>query len=66
MRRHSQSGQVTVEYLLAGLVIVAALLVPMPDIAPFNGRPVIVTLIEVIKQLFANFAYGIGLPRLPL
>lgn len=66
MNPRYQAGQVTVEYLLAGLVIVAALLVPMPDIAPFNGRALIVTLIDLIKQLFANFAYGIGLPRLPL
>lgn len=66
MRLHRQRGQFSVEYALAGFFIVAALLWPMPDIAPFNGRPILVTLIDVMKQLFGSFSYGIGLPRLPL
>lgn len=66
MRPNRQRGQFTVEYAMAGFFMVAALLWPMPDIPPFNGRPILVTLIDVMKQLFASFSYGIGLPRLPL
>lgn len=58
-----QAGYTTTEYVVVGLVIVAVFLLPMDDIPPFNGRPIFVTLIDVMKQIYANFAYGIGLPR---
>ncbi|MFN7784156.1 MAG: hypothetical protein ACK5PG_15655 [Lysobacterales bacterium] len=58
-----QRGFATTEYIIVGLVIVWVLLAPMDDIPPFNGRSIVVTLIDVMKQVYANFAYGIGLPR---
>lgn len=58
-----QAGFTTTEYVIVGCALVAALLIPMDNIPPFNGRPIFVTLIDVMKQIYANFAYGIGLPR---
>jgi hypothetical protein len=58
-----QRGFTTTEYVIVGLAIVAALLVPMDNIAPFNGRSILATLLDAMRKLYADFAYGIGLPR---
>jgi hypothetical protein len=63
MSRRRQAGFSSTEYAIVGAAIVAALLVPMPDVTPFDGRPLIVTLIDVIRSVFGNFAYAAGLPR---
>lgn len=58
-----QRGFSTTEYVIVGAAIVTALLVPMDNIAPFNGRSIMVTLIDVMQKVYADFAYGVGLPR---
>lgn len=63
MSRRHQAGFSSTEYAIVGTAIIAALLIPMPETAPFDGRPLIVTLIDVIKSVFGNFAYAVGLPR---
>ena len=63
MSRRRQRGFSSTEYTIVGVVIVAALLYPLPQTPPFDGRPPIVVLIDVIKSVFGNFAYAAGLPR---
>jgi|GEM_PF-5221798 len=65
MSPRQQRGFSLAEYTIVAGVVIAALIIPMPtDVAPFNGRSLMVTLIEAIQILYANFAYGIGLPRI--
>jgi hypothetical protein len=58
-----QRGFSTTEYVIVGLVIVWVFLLPMGNIPPFNGRTIFVTLIDVMQKIYADFAYGVGLPR---
>jgi hypothetical protein len=63
MSRRRQGGFSSTEYTIIGMAIVAALLYPLPETPPFDGRPPIVVLIDVIKSVFGNFSYAAGLPR---
>jgi type II secretory pathway pseudopilin PulG len=58
MRR--QRGFSLVEYTVVGLAIVAALLLPY-----INGQSVVVILVDAVKEMFANFSFGISLSRIP-
>jgi len=58
-----QRGFTTTEYVIVGVAIVAAFLIPMGNVEPFNGRTIFVTLIDVMQKIYADFAYGVGLPR---
>jgi len=55
-----QRGFSTVEYIVVALAIVAALLLPF-----VNGQSVVGMLADAVKEMFANFSFGISLSRLP-
>ena len=59
MNRRRQSGISTTEYLVVLLWFVTALMVPIVD-----DKNAFELLAEALKNLIANFNYGIGLPRL--
>lgn len=58
--RSRQRGFSLTEYLVVGVAIVAALLVPF-----INGESVVTMLVNAVKEMFANFSFGISLSRLP-
>jgi Tfp pilus assembly protein FimT len=60
MSMQKQRGFSTVEYIVVALAIVAAFLLPVVD-----GQSVVATLVDAIKELFANFSFGISLSRIP-
>lgn len=60
MNIRNQRGFSTVEYAVIALAIVAALLLPF-----VNGQSVVVILANAIKEMFANFSFGISLSRIP-
>lgn len=55
-----QRGFSLTEYLVVGTAIIFALLLPY-----INGQSVVVVLVDAIKEMFANFSFGISLSRLP-
>ena len=55
-----QRGFSLTEYLLVGMAIIAALVLPY-----VNGQSVVVVLADAIKEMFAYFGFGISLSRLP-
>ena len=60
MSAFRQRGFSTVEYIVVALAIVAFLVLPY-----INGQSAVELLVEAIKQMFANFSFGISLSRLP-
>ncbi len=58
--KRRQRGFSTVEYIVIGLAIVSALLLPYID-----GKSVVQMLSEAVKEMFASFSFGISLSRLP-
>ncbi len=56
-----QRGFSTAEYTIVALAIVAALLLPFID-----GQSIVGMLVAAVKQMFANFSFGISLSRFPL
>lgn len=55
-----QRGFSTTEYIVVGLAILAALVLPY-----INGESAVTLLVNAVKEMFANFSFGISLSRLP-
>lgn len=58
--KRRQHGFSSFEYIVIGLAIVSALLLPY-----VNGQSVVQVLTEAVKEMFASFSFGISLSRLP-
>jgi Tfp pilus assembly protein FimT len=55
-----QRGFSLTEYVVVGMAIIFALVLPY-----INGESVVTMLVNAIKEMFANFSFGISLSRLP-
>ncbi len=60
MSARKQRGFATVEYIVIALAIIGALMLPF-----VNGQSVVVVLADAVKEMFANFSFGISLSRIP-